>query len=189
MIVEEAEAAAYNCLGSGGPGKTDAGRDVVFLVEGGIVIPAQPSIQCQRMCDFPVVLDEQSVVVVSQLDLVSLRREAADRQEEEESGIDGAELLVVGLRSEKLIILEVPFHAIHPSSFIVPPEFESMAIESLRKAGAEGTVFLLQSRGCECSAIAELALIAEYCKSTVRAEQIEERVGTGLRVCRAGGPA
>src|SRR5260370_15136047 len=142
--------------------------------------------QCQRVCDFPVVLDEQSVVVVSQPDLVSLRREPADSQKKEESGIDGAELLVVGLRGEKLIILEVAFHAIHASTFIVPPEFESMAIESLRKAGAEGTVFLLKSRGCECSAIAELALIAEYCKSTVRAEQIEECVGTAVRECRAG---
>jgi len=52
------------------------------------------------MCNFPVVLDEQPVIVVSQLDLVGLRSEAADRQEKEESGIDGAELLVIGLGSK-----------------------------------------------------------------------------------------
>ena len=102
------------------------------------------------------------------------------------SGIDGAELLVVGLCGEKLIILEIAFHAVHASTLIVPAEFESMAIESLSKAGAEGTVFLLQSRGRERSAVVELALITEDAARGEAAEKIEERVGTSLRVRGAG---
>jgi len=40
VVVEETEAAADNRLGSGGPGETDARRNIVLLIECGVVVPA-----------------------------------------------------------------------------------------------------------------------------------------------------
>ena len=113
MVVEETEAAADNGFRCGRPRKTDARGDVVFLLERGVIVPAQASVNGQVAVNFPVVLGPQAIVVIAQLDLIGLRREAAASQEQEESGVDGAEFLVVGLGSKKLIELAVGFHAIH----------------------------------------------------------------------------
>ena len=93
MIVEEAKAAANNRFGINGPGETDARGEVIFLIESGVVVPAQPAVDRQVVPDFPVVLNPEAVVVVAQMDFVGLRRKAAHGEEEEKAGVDGAELL------------------------------------------------------------------------------------------------
>src|SRR6266852_5648101 len=69
--------------------------------------------------------------------------------------------------------------------FIIPAELDRVAVDRLGQTSAESTVFLFQSGGCERSAVAELALVAEDVKRPKSTEKIESRVGASLRVSRA----
>src|SRR5580704_1376223 len=195
MIVEETKAAANHGLGINGPGEPNSRGEIIFLIERGIVVPTQAGIDRKIVPDFPVVLNPEAVVVVAQMDVVGLLSKAADVEEEEKAGIDRAELLEVSLGGKELIVLTVGLHPIHVGVFIVPSEFDGMPIECLGQTGAEGTVFLLQSRLRKRSAVAELALIAEDAERpsrhavielAKRAEEVKERVGPGLRMRGAG---
>ena len=96
MIVEETKAAANHGLGSNGPREPNSWGEVIFLVEGGIVIPSKAGIDRKIVPDFPVILNPEAVVVIAQMDVVGLRSKAADVEEEEKTGVDRAELLETG---------------------------------------------------------------------------------------------
>ncbi len=111
-----------------------------------------------------------------------MRSKTANGEEEEEAGVDRAELLVVSFGGEELIILEVGFDTVNVSVFVVPTELDGVAIEVLHKASAERPIFLLQGGWCERSAVVELAEIAEDPERPISTKEIEERVGAGLGV-------
>src|SRR5262249_5194647 len=81
VIVEIAEAAANNRLGSSGPGKADARRNIRGDLELRIVVPADPAVYGQSLRDPPVVLGPEGVVVVAEFDLVGVGCEAAHGQQ------------------------------------------------------------------------------------------------------------
>ncbi len=105
MVIKQTKASADNGLGIRRPGKPHAWRDVVFFVKSGIIIPAHACVYGQIAPDLPIVLNPETVIVVSQMNFVGLRSEPAKRQEQKETRIDRAELFIIGLSCEQLIIL------------------------------------------------------------------------------------
>ncbi len=95
MIVEETEATANHGLGIGRPGETDSWGEVIFFIEGRVVVPAQAPVDCQIACYLPVILNPEAVVVVAKMDFVGLRSKAADSKKKEKAGVDGAKLQIV----------------------------------------------------------------------------------------------
>jgi len=65
--------------------------------------------------------------------LISLRREATDGQKKKEACIDRTELLVIGLRSEQLILLPIGFRAVDVGALEVPAKFYSVTIEGFAR--------------------------------------------------------
>src|SRR5438477_7468846 len=186
MVVKQTKASAHHGLRVRRPCEANAWRKVVLLVKSGIVIPAQAGIYREIVTNFPIVLNPEAVVVVAEMNFVGLGGEASPCEEQEKTGIDRAELLKVGLSGKELVVLKARLYAIYLSAFIVPTEFDGMAIDRLGQAGAEGAVFLFQSGGRECGTVAELPQVAEDPTSIETAEKVEERVGTGIRVGGAG---
>src|SRR5258705_11876627 len=129
MIVKQTKTSADDGLSVRRPGEPYAWRKVVFLVEGGIVVPAQTRVYGEVVPDLPIVLKPEAVVVVAEMNLIILRSQSTTSEEQEEAGIDRAKLLVVGFGGEELIILQSRFDAVHFCVLIVPAEFNRMAID------------------------------------------------------------
>jgi len=138
--------------------------------------------------NFPVVLNPQAVVVVAQFDLAGLRREAPLRKQKKEPSVDGAELQVVGLRSEKLVLLRACFDTVNLGAFEIPAEFDGVTLERLGQTSAEDSIFLVQRRGGERSPITWRAEITKDATGGEATEDIEDgvRASLGMRWATQG---
>ena len=186
MVVEETKASADDGLGIDRPSEADARREIVSLVEGGIVVPAQARVYGEIVPNFPVVLNPEAVIVVAEMDFVGLGCEPAARKQQKEAGINWAKLLVVGLCGKELILLAVGFDAIDLGSLEIPAEFDGVTPKSFGEAGAKGCVLLIQIGRRKRSAELRCSQVAEYPAGVETAEDIEDRVGTSFRMCGAG---
>ncbi len=180
MIVEIAPASAKNGLRSELPGEAQAGRDLFGFSKARIIVPADAKVQGQLGKKLPVILKENSVVVVAKMNFVGLRRKPAFGEQEEEPGVDGAKLRVVGHGGKELVGLNIVLDAIHTRVHKIPTPLDGVAAPGFRDAGAESPVELIDVTRSQQGTKGNLAEVAEDSARIVPAEGIEERAGTGF---------
>ncbi len=102
LIVKVSEVSADDCLRCCRPRETYTRRKVSLRHKFRVVVPTHTKIQSEFWMKLPIVLKKQCVVVVAQVDLVSLRRQTTGSCDGKESGVDWSKRDEVGNSGEKL---------------------------------------------------------------------------------------
>src|SRR5215475_17458 len=93
------------CLWRNLPGKPNPRRNAIFSMELRVVVPTHSEIQGKVVTEFPVVLRKHPVVIISQMDLIGLWRETANRGNRKEAGVGRSVLHEVVYSGKELHVL------------------------------------------------------------------------------------
>src|SRR5579863_7247298 len=102
LIVKDTEAGVYDGLWSDCPGSTDARREICLIRKLGIVIPTQAAVDCKFGSELPIVLDEETVIVVANVNQIVLRCGSGLEGDQINTGIDRAKSVEIVYGGEEL---------------------------------------------------------------------------------------
>src|SRR5215475_10140973 len=98
------------------------------------------------MAELPIILGEQPVVVVPQMDLISLGRGSSGRCDRKKAGVGVAEGREVSDGGKELLVQYLRLDAVNFRPQEIPSKFHIVGAEDLVGIGRQGSVLLLQIR-------------------------------------------
>ncbi len=103
-----------------------------------------PRLTVRFLQQLPVVLNIQRVVIVSQMNLIGLRRGPSTLQEQENAAVYGSKRQIVIDRGKDLVCQSLRIKAVNFCPKELPPELHVMIAKKFVRVGRERRVFLVQ---------------------------------------------